>query len=237
MPPPIDTTSGTPLCAHAASSVATNASIPGFCSPVSRRRPAGDSAIRGGAEPVARLDGDRARDDPAETLAVSTSRVQLRARPRAARRDQHRRREREAREIDGERALPRDHALLRATPPVLARAVGGSWPTAGQRSHTMRAGLNTGPSTHARSVVPAAAVLRGDRHGAGAAQAVAARPSAPRRRPVPGASASGRAPRRRAATAAARPRKRPRSPPGRSRPGAHRRRCRARRASRRRSRP
>ena len=134
----------------------TNASMPGFCSPVDHTTPAAVSAIRGRrptlrrARAVMRPAHDRAH------LAQVDEAAELAPRAGAARGDHHRGRQHQPLQVDREGSLHACHAdrLTPATISITGRPSGGVGSIVGasesHRSHSTRAGLNTGPSTQDR---------------------------------------------------------------------------------------
>ena len=124
--------------------------MPGFCRPVFQTMPDWDSAIRGGAAPgrgstvIVRVttppslrtstNPDSSRPVPAQPEAISTGVGRIRPA-----------------EVDGERTPLRAHASTAPAAGSTGPAVSALVAAAGQRSQSTRAGLNTGPSTHARA--------------------------------------------------------------------------------------
>ena len=130
------------------SSSATKASIPGFCSPVDQTAPEADSAIRGVERPAIRLERDAPADHRADLAEVDQP-TELAPGTRAPRGHHDGRGQHEpGPQIDGERALHPGHERTTGSPSGGVGSIVGA--SESHRSHSTRAGLNTGPSTHDR---------------------------------------------------------------------------------------
>ena len=154
-PPPIETTTGVWARASRGSSSAPNASAPGFCSPVSHTIAEAVSAILGVGAPL-RGATVMVRLTIAPTLRWSTSPASSRPVPAHPDAMITGVASLQPAELDGEAPLHARHARLPrpGPPPHGGDAARGRRQHRGssdsQRSHSTRAGLKTGPSTHAR---------------------------------------------------------------------------------------
>ncbi len=143
----MDTMTAAPERTYRGSSSSMNASMPGFWMPVDHVMPAGDSAIRGVGSPL-RGRSVMLRVTMAPTRRVSIEARELPAGAGAAGGDDDGRRERQAGQIDGDRAFHPGHERTTGRPSGGVGSIVGA--SESHRSHSTRAGLNTGPSMHDR---------------------------------------------------------------------------------------